>query len=91
MEDARCPRSEEEEQIPDHIVFQCRKVRRVRDERGRRDWAGEAGMRWDTWDALALKKWVRMQESGRVDDEGRPILERVDLMEAFIVGMHRQI
>ena len=24
-----------------------------------------------------------MEESGRVDDEGRPILERVDLMEAF--------
>ena len=21
------------------------------------------------------KKWVRMEESGRVDDEGRPILE----------------
>ena len=40
-------------------------------------------MRWDSWDALASKKWVRMEESGRVDDEGRPILERVDLMEAF--------
>ena len=33
-------------------------------------------------DALASKKWVRMEDSGRVDDEGRPILERVDLMEA---------
>ena len=29
----------------------------------------------DSWDALASKKWVRMEESGRVDDEGRPILE----------------
>ena len=37
------------------------------------------------------KKWVRMEESGRVDDEGRPILERVDLMEAFFAGVHRQI
>ena len=24
-----------------------------------------------------------MEESGRVDDEGRPVLEKVDLMEAF--------
>ena len=31
-----------------------------------------------------------MEESGRVDDEGRPILERVDLMEAFFAGVHRQ-
>ena len=36
-------------------------------------------------------KWVRMEESGRVDDEGRPILERVDLLEAFFAGVHRQI
>ena len=42
-------------------------------------------------DALASKKWVRMEDSGRVDDEGRPILERVDLMEAFFAGVHRQI
>ena len=48
-------------------------------------------MRWDSWDALASKNWVRMEESGRVDDEGRPILERVDLMEAFFAGVHRQI
>ena len=63
----------------------------MRDERGRRDWARENGMRWDSWDALASKKWVRMEKSGRVDDEGRPILERVDLMEAFFAGVHRQI
>ena len=76
------PRCGEEEQISDHVVFQCRKVRRVRDERGtgRRQWASENGMRWDGW-----------EESGRVDDEGRPILKRVDLMEAFFAGVHRQI
>ena len=34
------------------------------------EWAKEAGMRWDSWDALASKKWVRMEDSGRVDDEG---------------------
>ena len=56
-----------------------------------RDWARENGMRWDSWDALALKKLVRMEESGHVDDEGRPILEKVDLMEAFFAGVHRQI
>ena len=59
-------------------MFRCRKVRR-----GRREWASENGMRRDSWDALASKKWARMEESGRVDDEGRPILERVDLMETF--------
>ena len=37
----------------------------------------EKGMRWDSWEALASNKWVRMEESGRVDDEGRPILEIV--------------
>ena len=91
--EAGCPRWEEEEETPDHIVFWCRKVRRVKDERGRgrREWAKEAGMRWDSWDVLASKKWVRMEESGRVDDEGRPILERVDLMEVFFAAMHRQI
>ena len=40
-------------------------------------------MRWDSWDALASKKWVRMEDSGRVDNEGRPVLERVDSMETF--------
>ena len=74
-----------------HSQPRCRKVRRVKDERGRRDWARENGMRWDSWDALASKKWVTMEGSGRVDDEGRPILERVDLMEAFFEGVHRQI
>ena len=40
---------------------------------------------------LASKKWVRVEESGRVDDEGRPILESVDLMETFFTGVLRQI
>ena len=48
-------------------------------------------MRWDSWVALASKKWVRMEESGRVEDDGRPMLEKVDLMEAFFAGVHRQI
>ena len=84
VEGAECPKCGEGEQTPDHIVFRCGKVIRVKDERRRRDWARENGMRWDSWDALASKKWVRM-------DEGRPILERVDLMEAFFAGVHRQI
>ena len=28
-------------------------------------------MRWDSWDALASKKLVRMEESGRVDEVNR--------------------
>ena len=72
-------------------MFRCGKVRRVRDEKGRREWVRENGMRWDSWDALVSKKWVRMEDSGPVDDEGRPILETVDLMEAFFAGVHRQI
>ena len=47
-------------------MFRCRKVIRVKDERGRREWARENGMRWDSWDALASKKWVRMEE-GQAD------------------------
>ena len=72
-------------------MSRCRKVRRVKDERGRRDWARDNRMRWDSWDALASKKWARMEDSGRVDDEGRPILEKVDLIEAFFAGVHSQI
>ena len=53
VEEARCPGCGEEEQTPDHIVFRCR---RVKDERGRREWAKEVGMRWDGWDALASKQ-----------------------------------
>ena len=46
-------------------MFRCRKTRRVKDERGRREWAWENEMRWDSWDALASGKWVRMEDSGR--------------------------
>ena len=64
-------------------MFRCGSlVRRVKDERGTKEGRGRT-------DALASKEWVRMEESGRVDDEGRPILERVDLMEAFFAGVHR--
>ena len=53
-EEDGCPKCGEEEQTPDHIVFPCRKVRRVKDERGSgsREWAR------DRWDALASKKWI---------------------------------
>ena len=34
------------------------------------------------------QKWVRREDSDRVDDESRPILERVDLMETFFEGVH---
>ena len=75
------------------IVFRCKKISpdykkitRMKDEKGRREWARENGMRWDTWDALASRKWVRMEDSGRVDDEGRPVLEKVDLMEKFFAN-----
>ena len=88
VEGAECPKCGEEEQTPDHIVFRCGKVRRVKDEKGRREWARENGMRWDSWDALASKKWVRMEDLGRVDNEGRPILERVDMKKAFFAGVH---
>ena len=72
VEGAECPKCGEEEQTPGHIVFRCGKVRRVRGERRRgREWASENRMRWDSWDALASKKWVRVGDSGHVDDEGR--------------------
>ena len=72
-------------------MLRCRKVGRVKNEKGSREWARENGMRWDSWDALVSKKWVRMEDSGRVDEEGRSILERVDLLEAFFAGVHCQI
>ena len=33
---------------------------------------------------------IRMEESDRVDDEERPILEKVDLMEKFFENVHRK-
>ena len=43
-EEEVCPICGEEEQTTDHIVFPCGKVRRVKDERGRRDWARAIGL-----------------------------------------------
>ena len=36
-EDARCPRCGLDEETSDHIVFQCTEIRRVKDEKGRRE------------------------------------------------------
>ena len=38
---ATCPRCGEEEETPDHFVFRCRNITRVKNERGRREWARE--------------------------------------------------
>ena len=56
----------------DHIVFRCGKVRRVR----------------DSWDTLASKKSVRVEDSGHVDDEGRPILERESGFDGGVLHWH---
>ena len=89
--DATCPRCGLEEDTPDHIVFRCRKVERVKDKEGRKELVREVGVRWDSWEALALKRWLRMACSGQVDDEGRPILKKVDLVEEFFANIHHQI
>ena len=34
---------------------------------------------------------VRREDTGRVGDEGRPVFEKVDLMEKFFANVHRQI
>ena len=82
------PYVQEEEVAPDCIVFRYRKVRRVKDERRRRERTREEGMRW----AVRMRgSGVRMEDSGRVDDEGRLALQRVDLMEKFLENVHRQI
>ena len=46
--DTTCPRCGEEEDTPDHIVFRCSKIERVKDKkgRGRREWVREVGVRW---------------------------------------------
>ena len=48
-------------------------------------------MKWESWDALASRKWVRREDTGCVYDEGRALFERVDLMEDFFENIHRQI
>ena len=91
--DATCPRCGVEEDTPDHIVFRCSKIERGKDKegKGRREWVREVGVRWDSWEALASKKWLRMEGSGQVDVEGRVILKKVDLVEEFFANIHRQI
>ena len=86
MEDAECPKCREEDEPPDHIVFRGRKIKMVKDVEGRdrRKWVTEEGMRWDSWGALASKKWVRTENTGRADEEG-------DLMEEFFENLHHQI
>ena len=91
VEDAKCPRCGLDDETPDHIVFRCTEIKRVKDEKDRREWAREAGVRWDGWSSLASKKWVRMEDSGRVGEDGKPVLERVDLMEEFFENIHRQV
>ena len=48
-------------------------------------------MRWDGWDTFASKRWVRVEDTARVNGEGRAVLERVDLMEVFFENVHRQV
>ena len=33
---------------------------------------------------------MRMEDTGRVDDEDKAVFERVDLMEEFFGNIHRQ-
>ena len=73
-EEARRPRCGEEEETPEHVVFWYMGIKRVKEIRKRREWFS---LRWDRWEALASKRWVRMEDTGRVDDEGKVVFERV--------------
>ena len=42
-EDAGWTRCGEQEETPEHIVFRCENIRRVKDEKGRREWARKMG------------------------------------------------
>ena len=75
----------------EHIVFCCMQIRRVKDIKGRREWVRETGMRWDRWEGMASGEWVRLEDTGRVDEEGRPVFEKVDLMEEFFANIYRQV
>lgn len=47
MDDAICPRCGEADDIPDHVVFRCMKIRRIKEsELGRTTEGGLAGMSW---------------------------------------------
>ena len=55
-----------EEEKPDHIVFWCRKVRHSGEKMmGVR----ESRLRWDSLGVLAARRWVRMEDTGRVDGQ----------------------
>ena len=85
----------EKDDTPDDIVFWCMKIKRMKDmeREGRREWVRENNMGWDSWYALASKKWVRMEDTSRVDDEGKAVLdsEKVDLKEEFFRNVHHQV
>ena len=44
--EAECPRCGEAGETPDHIVIRCREIRKLNDERGRREWMEENYLRW---------------------------------------------
>ena len=48
----------------------------MKDEMRRREWARENEMSWVGWDALASRKWLRMENTGRVVHEGKAVFER---------------
>lgn len=43
-EEAVCPRYREEEETPNHILFRCKRIKRVEDIRGRIERAREKGL-----------------------------------------------
>ena len=65
-------------------------IKRLKHIRNRREWARESDLRWGRWEALASKRWVRMEDTGQVDDEGKAVFERVELMEFFDGGVLRK-
>ena len=67
-DDAVCPRCREEESL-DHIVVRCMGITRLKDIRGRREWVEKNDLRWDSWEELASKRWVRMEDADRVEAE----------------------
>ena len=75
-----------------HFVL-VHEIKRIKDTegRGRREWVRENGLRWESWDAVASKNWVGMENTGRVADEGKAVFERVGLMEELLGNIHHQI
>src|SRR5258705_9297189 len=77
-DDAVCLMCREEDETLDHIVFRCQMTKRVKDMDGRdiRKWAMEEGMIWDSWGVLASNKWMRTENTRRVDEEGRELCSK---------------